>query len=80
MVQTMVLPMAARFFSTMTTFCAMYESSPDVGSSQKRSGGLVRTSQANASSLDSPPEIPLMRPAIPMSVFWHLIHLIVSKI
>ena len=72
MVQRMVLPAAARLLSTMTTFCAMYESRPEVGSSQKSRGGLVRTSHAKASSLDSPPEMPLTLPAIPISVSAHL--------
>ncbi len=39
----------------------MYESSPEVGSSQKSSGGFVSTSEAKARRLDSPPEMPYGR-------------------
>lgn len=43
MVQTMVLPLFARDFSTVTTFWAMNESKPEVGSSQNINGGSVST-------------------------------------
>lgn len=49
----------------------MNESSPEVGSSQNIRGGSVRTSLAKDSLFISPPEIPLSRPWIPMTVFWH---------
>lgn len=43
MVMTTVFPFSAMFFSTSTTFCAINESRPEVGSSQNISGGSVRT-------------------------------------
>lgn len=43
MVQMIVLPLDAIDLSTLTTFWAMYESRPEVGSSQNISGGSVNT-------------------------------------
>lgn len=43
MVQMTVFPFSAKDLSTVTTFCAMKESRPDVGSSQNISGGFVNT-------------------------------------
>ncbi len=51
----------------------MKESSPDVGSSQKSSDGLVRISQARDSRFISPPEIPFVLPGMPIFVFSHLL-------
>ena len=46
--------------NTSTTFCAINESNPDVGSSQNIKGGSVKTSAAKDNRFISPPEIPLM--------------------
>lgn len=43
MVTTTVFPLSAMCLRTDTTFCAMKESRPDVGSSQNMSGGSVST-------------------------------------
>lgn len=43
MVQMIVFPLDAIDLSTLITFWAMYESSPEVGSSQNISGGSVNT-------------------------------------
>ena len=48
------------------TVCAMNESRPEVGSSQKRIMGSVSNSQANERRFASPPEIPLMAPGMPV--------------
>lgn len=48
MVQTIVLPLDAIDLSTLITFCAINESSPDVGSSQNISGGSVNTCKRRA--------------------------------
>lgn len=50
MVQMIVLPLVAIDLSTLTTFCAINESSPDVGSSQNISGGSVNTCESKTSS------------------------------
>lgn len=43
-------------------------SRPDVGSSQNSKLGSVNTSDAKASRFISPPEMPLTRPATPITV------------
>ena len=43
MVHITVFPVSARDLRVCTTFSAMNESSPDVGSSQNNNAGLVRT-------------------------------------
>jgi len=69
MVQMIVLPLDAIDLSTLTTFWAMYESSPEVGSSQNISGGSVNTSDANDKRFISPPDKPFILPVTPMIVF-----------
>ena len=63
----------ADYLNTSTTFWAMYESNPDVGSSQKNNDGLVSTSQAKARRFISPPDMPLTRPGTPTRVLAHFV-------
>jgi hypothetical protein len=71
MVQRIDFPFCARLRKTETTVCDMCESNPEVGSSQNMMEGFVRISDANESRFFSPPEIPLMRPGVPMTVSAH---------
>jgi len=48
MVPIIVLPLDAIDLSTLITFWAMYESSPEVGSSQNISGGSVNTCKTHS--------------------------------
>lgn len=56
-----------------TTFSAIQESNPDVGSSQRRRGVSAKTSEANANRRISPPEMPLTRPRTPISTSAHFV-------
>ena len=49
-------------FNVWTMFWAIKVSSPEVGSSQKKIGGLVRASDAKERRFRSPPEIPFLAP------------------
>lgn len=46
------------FTKQSTTFLALYESNPDVGSSKNKIDGDVTNSQAIETRLFSPPEMP----------------------
>lgn len=52
----------------------MYESSPEVGSSQSINGGSVNTSAAKDNLFISPPDIPFNLPGIPITVFRHFVN------
>ena len=54
-----VLPWLARLLSISTTLVAMKLSRPEVGSSQNKMAGLVRTSEARDNLFICPPEMPL---------------------
>mmetsp|Transcript_27525 Transcript_27525/g.69469 ORF Transcript_27525/g.69469 Transcript_27525/m.69469 type:complete len:98 (-) Transcript_27525:816-1109(-) len=72
MVATTVLPADARLLRVWTTLNAVYVSKPLVGSSRKRMLGSVMSSIAMAVRFLSPPEIPPLSPALPMTVSAHL--------
>lgn len=70
--QIIVFPFLARFLMLSVIELAMYESKPDVGSSQNRIDGFVIISEAKASLRFSPPDIPFA-PKTPIKVSWHFL-------
>eukprot|EP01139_Manchomonas_bermudensis_P024277 Amastigsp_a842343_221.p2 type:complete len:114 gc:universal Amastigsp_a842343_221:814-473(-) len=68
----MALPdVCAKVASSETTWSAVSESRPEVGSSRNNSDGLTMRELAMLTRLRSPPEIPRCRPGSPIGVFMH---------